>query len=222
MEKRLYIKPFHLKVNNSVLIENFSLDFEGKRSICLLGESSSGKSYLLATLKRYSPSSIGFYFKEESATENYYKELSYQGREKNAQNLIDSLCRNGQFISYKIALLKVVFSSKPYLFLDDLHHYLTHHEFYDLYSYIQSQNISLFYVTTCIEDCLLFDYLIFIKSHKIAIEGKTLSVLKEEKILKILGYSLPFYVNMSTLLGYYGVLNKICYNKEELERELWK
>ena len=56
----------------------------------------------------------------------------------------------------------------------------------------------------------------------VAVEGKTISVLKEEKMLKALGYSLPFYVNMSIQLGYYGVLHKICYNKEELEAELWK
>ena len=61
-----------------------------------------------------------------------------------------------------------------------------------------------------------------LKNQRIAMEGKTASVLKEEKMLKTLGYSLPFYVNMSIQLGYYGLLNQICYSKEELESALWK
>ena len=79
-----------------------------------------------------------------------------------------------------------------------------------------------FYATSCIEDSPSFDYLMIVKNQKIAIEGKTISVLKEEKMLKTLGYALPFYVNMSIQLGYYGLLKQICFTKEELEAALWK
>ena len=55
-----------------------------------------------------------------------------------------------------------------------------------------------------------------------AIDGKTLDVLKNEKVLKRLGLSLPFYVDLSIQLKLYGLVNKIYLNKEMLVRNLWK
>ena len=87
---------------------------------------------------------------------------------------------------------------------------------------MKEQQIKCFYITNQIESTIFFSYLIVIKNNKIAIEGNTLSVLQEEKIMKLLGFSLPFYVNMSIQLGYYGILNKICLTKEELEENIWQ
>lgn len=47
-------------------------------------------------------------------------------------------------------------------------------------------------------------------------------VLKEEKLMKLLGFSLPFYINMSIQLGYYGLVQEIYMNKEDLEAALWQ
>lgn len=222
MEKKLYIKPFHLKINNHLLIENFSIDFTGRTSICLVGESGSGKTILLRTIKKYSPSCVSFYFGEESKTQNYHNELSNFKLSDDENEFIASFCKNKFFLKKKIALLKTILSSNAYLFMDDVHSFLNHHEFLSIFNFIKRRGIALFYVTSCIDDCTCFDYLLIIKDNKIAIEGKTLSVLKEEKLLRMIGYSLPFYVNLSIHLGYYGLLNKICLSKEELESELWK
>ena len=77
------------------------------------------------------------------------------------------------------------------------------------------------YMTKNIEDVLDFDYLLILKNNQVAIEGKTKQVLKEEKLLKLLGYNLPFYLNMSLQLELYGMIDKIGYNKEELEKMIW-
>ena len=82
-------------------------------------------------------------------------------------------------------------------------------------------HILIFYVTNDIEDTVYFDYLIVLKNNNVAMEGKTMLVLKEEKLMKLLGFSIPFYVNMSRQLGYYGLLKDICLSKEELEDKLW-
>ena len=71
-------------------------------------------------------------------------------------------------------------------------------------------------------DTVYFDYLIVLKNNRVAMEGNTLDILKEEKLMKLLGYSLPFYVNMSIQLGYYGVIRDVCLTKEELGDKLWK
>ena len=55
-----------------------------------------------------------------------------------------------------------------------------------------------------------------------AIDGKTLDVLKEEKILKRLGLNLPFYLDLSIQLKLYGLINRTYLNKEDLVKHLWK
>ena len=222
MEKKLYIKPFDLKIDNNLLMEDFSIDFTNLNSICLLGESGCGKSVLLSTLKKYSPKGISFYMLEDSKNQDYIKELKYHSLNSEQKELVDIICVDKHFISYKIALLKTIFSSNKYLFLEDVHFFLNHYQFHCLFDYIFKHGISLFYVTNEVEDVIWFDYLLIVKNKRIAIEGRTLAVLKEEKLLKMLGYSLPFYVNMCIQLGYYGLLKKVCFSKEELESALWK
>lgn len=75
--------------------------------------------------------------------------------------------------------------------------------------------------TMDIEEVLLFDYLIVV--HDVVImEGNTKDVLKEEKVLKKLGYSLPFIIELSNGLKYYNLVDKTYYDCESLVDDLWK
>ena len=65
-------------------------------------------------------------------------------------------------------------------------------------------------------------YLIALSASGVIVEGSTKSVLKEEKILKHNGFSLPFVVELSTHLKDYGILDKEYYSLEKLVNELWK
>ncbi len=76
--------------------------------------------------------------------------------------------------------------------------------------------------TTDIEETLLLDYLVVLHENKIIMEGKKELVLQEEKILKKLGFNLPFIVELSNGLKYYGVIDKVYFNNEELVNVLWK
>ena len=76
--------------------------------------------------------------------------------------------------------------------------------------------------TTQIEETLLLDYLVITHENTIIMEGAKELVLKEEKILKKLGFNLPFIVELSSGLKYYGLINKIYFNSKELVDELWK
>ena len=53
-------------------------------------------------------------------------------------------------------------------------------------------------------------------------EGKTLECLKEEQLLKRLGFNLPFLVDLSIQLGYYGLLNEIITNNRKMIKAVWK
>ena len=76
--------------------------------------------------------------------------------------------------------------------------------------------------TTDIEETLLLDYLVVVHENKIMMEGKKELVLQEEKILKKLGFNLPFIVELSNGLKYYGVIDRVYFNNEKLVEDLWK
>ena len=76
--------------------------------------------------------------------------------------------------------------------------------------------------TTDVEETLLLDYIVVIHENKIIMEGKKELVLKEEKILKKLGFHLPFVVELSNGLKYYGLVTKTYFNNKELVNDLWK
>ncbi len=91
-----------------------------------------------------------------------------------------------------------------------------------LIKYLSSLNKIIINYTSDIEETLLLDYLIVIYNNEVIMEGQKELVLKEEKILKKLGFGLPFIVELSSGLKYYGLIDKIYYNNESLVDALWK
>lgn len=76
--------------------------------------------------------------------------------------------------------------------------------------------------TNDIEETLEGDKIIIINDKKVICEGKTLSVLNEEKLLKRLGLGLPFIVELNKYFMDYGMINKYYLNDEKLVGALWK
>lgn len=91
-----------------------------------------------------------------------------------------------------------------------------------LFSYLKKNKIDFINVTNDIELTLYTDYLIIYDKDKIAVEGSTLEVLKNEKIFKRLGLGLPFIIELSILLKDYGLIDEIYLDKESLADKLWK
>ena len=92
----------------------------------------------------------------------------------------------------------------------------------DIYNYLDSNKISYINITNNIEEALLTKYLIIYDKENILIEGPVIEVLKNDKLLKRIGLSLPFIVELSLLLKDYGLVNEIFLNKESLAGALWK
>lgn len=88
--------------------------------------------------------------------------------------------------------------------------------------YLKLGNKRIINYTTDIEETLLLDYIVVIHENKVIMEGKKELVLKEEKILKKLGFHLPFVVELSNGLKYYGLVTKTYFNNKELVNDLWK
>jgi len=92
----------------------------------------------------------------------------------------------------------------------------------NLFEYLENNNIKYIVVTNNIELSLYSDYLIVCDKEKILIEGNTIEVLKNDKLLKRLGFNLPFIIDLSILLKDYDLVNEIFLDKEGLVDKLWK
>ena len=73
-----------------------------------------------------------------------------------------------------------------------------------------------------LDDVFNSEYIVFIYKGKIAMEGEVLSCLKEEKLIKRLGYKLPFMYDLSLQLNYYDVLDDIYLDYKDMENAIWK
>lgn len=86
---------------------------------------------------------------------------------------------------------------------------------------LRKQNINFVNITSNIEDSLLSDYIVVFDENKKVLEGNTEFVLRNEKVLKKLGYGLPFVVDLSIQLTYYDILDKVYYDMDKLTEDLW-
>ena len=91
-----------------------------------------------------------------------------------------------------------------------------------LFKFLKENDIKFINVTNNMELCLYTDYLIVMDIDNILIEGPTIEVLKNDKLLKRLGFELPFMVDLSLLLKDYNLINNIYLNNESLVGALWK
>ncbi len=76
--------------------------------------------------------------------------------------------------------------------------------------------------TSDIEDTLEADRIIIIQDNNLICDGKTISVLNEEKLLKRLGLGLPFMIELNKYFMDYGMINKYYLKNDKLVGALWK
>ena len=222
MKYHFRLENFDLKINERVLFEHFSMKLSC--SCVFVGESGSGKTLFLKTIEKQkcydTNGTVLFVFPKLTPLKNWKEELDFGNLSPQLQEFCIAFFQNHQRIKSKCDLVKKLFQFPQYLFCDDCHFSLD--EILCLLSFCKENHIILCYFTNDIEVIPGFPYVFLLKYGKVVMEGETLLVLKEEKVLKKLGYHLPFYPNMSTQLQYYGLVKKLVFSKEELEEELWK
>ena len=122
---------------------------------------------------------------------------------------------------YYVLIIASIIKGVHYIVLDDILCYLNKDMIDKIYSYTKSKKISIINITSNIDEILYSSYSLFLYQNKIVMEGLPLSCLKEEKILKRLGFNLPFMVNLTTQLMYYGVIDRIILDEKEMVDEIW-
>ncbi len=121
-----------------------------------------------------------------------------------------------------VKILSYALMEPTYLAIDDLLIDLNTRTKILLLNYLNSKKIILINVTSNMEDILYTDYVMCLYNGISAVDGKTLDVLEQEKLLKRLGLSLPFMVDLSLQLRLYGLINKNYLQEEVMVKNLWK
>ena len=225
------IKDLNVEIQNKPLLSNISLNFYEGISIFLCGPSASGKTCLLKTiagLNKYRGHIIKqgkvevVLDRESFLEESLIKEINYNNLDVEEQKMIHKFISKTD-LNKKISELEEEFLNKPaLLFIDNILFFLKPKTLQKIKGYLKKNHITLVCVSNDIEKALYFDYMIVMNKGSVAIEGKTLQVLEQEKILKRLGVGLPFYVDLSIQLKLYGLIDKIYTSKEDLRGALWK
>ncbi len=143
----------------------------------------------------------------------------YFGINKILKKRISSLTLNDQTL---IKILSYAIMNPSFIALDDLLIDLNLRTKILLLNYLNSKHITLINVTSNMEDVLYTDYLLCLYDGINALDGKTLDVLNNEKILKRLGFDLPFMIDLSIQLQLYDLIKKNYLNMEDMVNNLWK
>lgn len=113
-----------------------------------------------------------------------------------------------------------MFPSKRVIFNESLSS-LSNKEKEEIFDLLDKQNINYVSVTSNIEDALFGDYIIVYDEDMKVLEGNKEMVLKNEKLLKKLGFGVPFVVDLSIQLMYYDILDKVYFDVDSLLEALW-
>jgi hypothetical protein len=126
----------------------------------------------------------------------------------------------GNFSYEKLKEKLEMFPNKRLIFKNSLYG-LKREEKKEIINLLSKQNINFVNVTCDVEESLLSDYIIVYDEDKKVLEGNMESVLRNEKVLKKLGFGVPFVVDLSIQLNYYDVLKKVYFDLDELVGVLW-
>lgn len=241
MKKVVEVKNLSVEINDKNILNNVTLNFfEGVHTF-LCGTSASGKTMLLKAINQQveylgevnCSEKVSIIYDKLNFTSNSVEDelkfLSLSPLQKEfIANFFDEQTlkinpNNLSFYEQKLLILcSAIYQNPKIVFIDNLYSFLKKDDIKKFNKYFTKNKITVVLVSNDIEESLNYKYMIVMDKGIVAIEGKTEQVLKEEKILKRLGIGLPFYVDLSTQLQYYNLLDKVYLNKKELVDKLWK
>lgn len=139
-----------------------------------------------------------------------YKRVNeLSGGEKQLVAIACALAHNPKILilDEAFAMLDLYTKEKIFDVLKDLH---------------QKTNITIINITHSANDSLHGDNIIVVDEGKLILKGETKRVLAEEKTFKELGIELPFMAELSIKLKYYGLIDEIILDMNEMVDKLWK
>ncbi len=145
--------------------------------------------------------------------------ISYFNIEDYLNNKLNELSID---LKYYILIIINLLDKEKYLILDDILCYLRNNQVKKVYSYAKKNKVTIVNIASNLDNIFYSEYLICLYNCNIAMEGEILSCLKEERLLKRLGFKLPFMYDLSLQLNYYEVLDDIYLDYKDMENAIWK
>lgn len=125
----------------------------------------------------------------------------------------------GEVIVSNLNQLKTI--NTKFIVFDDAIRVLSQRERERFFTNMEEREINFVNITSNLEETLYAHELIVVNKGQVVLQGSTISVLKEERILKRLGYKLPFIVDLSLQLNSYQIIDSIFLDEELLVNKLW-
>lgn len=198
-----------------------------KRNTTVISTSDSDLLFILNALRNKGYDYVSIY--TPFSTDTVMKELSIFSESDTLLNEFQCQSLENKAIKDltmdEVAFVKIIIElskNKDCLVFYDVLTYLDKDKKERIINYIKNKNITLINITSNEEEYLVNEYMIVLNNKMVALEGETLLVLEQEKILKRLGFSLPFAIDISLQLKAYGLIDNVFTNYKELVGELWK
>ena len=82
--------------------------------------------------------------------------------------------------------------------------------------------MTIIHITHDIEDTLYSDAVVVMNNGNVILSGTKEDIYASEKVLNDLGYKLPFMVELSNRLMFYGLIDHVIYDMKEMVDVLWQ
>lgn len=131
------------------------------------------------------------------------------GGEKQLVALASALVHEPKILILDEALTMVDIKTRKqvYTILEDIH---------------KNKNMTIINVTHDIDEFLYGEDIILIDNGNVILKGPKEEVLLEEKVFNKLNLELPFMASLSIKLKYYGLIDKLILDMDEMVDEIWK
>lgn len=223
------LKNFNLSKNNIDILSDINFSFD--KNISLIGTSHSGKTSLLKVLEdKYNVHRIykNFMFYNSSIEDELKYLLLNDTQKKIVSDLLPNInlkinptyLKNNQKI--KLCILKKLLHNSSYISFDNILTYLNRKDKKNIINYLKRNNILFIIVSNDLNDLLYTDETYILNNGSVIAHGASDKIILEEKLLKRLGFTLPFMIDLSLQLKNYKLVNSIYLDKKLMIDKLWK
>ncbi len=206
--------------------KNYKLNIY-KRNTTIISTNDSDSLFILNQLRNNGYDYISVF--EPFSTDTVEKELCLFNKQDMLLKELDIISIKNKTIKEltleEVAILKIYLElskNKEVIIFYDVLTYLKKSIKDKVIKYIKREGKIFINVTSDEEEFIINEYMIVLNNKMVALEGKCHLVIEQEKLLKRLGFSLPFTIDISMQLRAYGLINKTYSEYKSLVGDLWK
>ena len=126
----------------------------------------------------------------------------------------------------KVLLAASIVHKPKVLFIDDLLRFLNRNEKKEiialLKTIIEDLNIAILFTTSNLSDVEGIDNIIVLKEGKIIMNDSFDNIILNDNELSKIGIEIPLMIDLSRKLEFYGLIDKIYYDRDKVVDALWK